>query len=194
MQRTHVRFLVVALVVASLVWIGYRVAGTIGRQRHGPVGTALGILPDAAQRLRDFHRVKLENGRMVWELRAQEAHVFEEDHRAVVRHPEMIFYTDGEQRARLRGDEGRVVLDGVELEAVELSGNVQVEGDGYQLETAKATYKRGNDVIVAPGDVRIAGKNLTVEGRDLEVAVSTRRLTLKRDVHVTLTKRDGQGP
>jgi LPS export ABC transporter protein LptC len=193
MQRAHVRFLVVALVAASLAWIGYRVAGTIGRQRRDPVGAALGILPDAAQRLRDFHRVKLEDGRMVWELRAQEAHVFEEDHRAVVRHPEMIFYTDGEQRARLRGDEGQVFLDGAELRAVELSGNVQVEGDGYQLETEKAIYTRERDVIVAPGDVRIAGRNLSVEGSDLEVAVSTRRLTLKRDVHVTVTNRDGQG-
>lgn len=193
MQRTQVRFLVATLVAASLVWIGYRVAGTVARQRHDVVGTALRILPDAAQRLQDFHRVKLENGRMVWELRAREAHFFEEDNRALIQRPEMIFYTDGEQRARLRGDEGHVILDGTDLQTVELTGSVRVEGDGYVLETHRAVYERERDVIVAPGSVRIVGKNLTVQGDELEVAVSTNHLTLRRDVHVTLTNRDGQG-
>ena len=192
MRRTQVRLLVGTLVAASLVWIGYRVTDTVSRRRD-VVGSALRILPEAAQRLQDFHRVKLENGRMVWELRAREAQLFEDDHTAVVRAPEMIFYVDGVERARLRGDEGHVMLDGVDLRSVELVGAVRVEGEGYVLDTDRATYERDRDVILAPGRIHIASDNLTVEGRDMEITVSTRRLTLHRDVQVTVTNDDEDG-
>lgn len=190
MQRAQVRVLVVTLVAASLAWIAYRVTDTVTRRRPDLVMDALRLLPDAAQRLQDFHRVKLENGRMIWELRAQEAQLFEEEHRAVVQGPEMIFYGDGTERGRVRGDEGVLILDGAEIESVELRGAVRVEGDGYVLETEQATYVRARDVIVAPGAVRISGKRLAAAGDQMEIDVSDRRLVLRGTVRVTLAGRD----
>ena len=186
MQRTQLRLVAVTLVAASLAWIGYRVADTMSRRRHDAVGDILPIVPDAAQRLQDFHRVKLENGRLAWELRAREAQYFEEEQRAVVRQPEMIFYSDGEERARLRGAEGRLVFDGTDLQTVDLEGAVRVDGDGFVVETELATYNRDRDIVSAPGAVRIVGRTLTVLGNEMEIAVSTRRMTLRRDVHVTV--------
>lgn len=193
MQRAQLRLIVVTLVATSLMWIGYRVAGTIVRRRHAPVGATLQILPNAAQRLEDFHRVKLENGNMVWELRAKEAQYFEGDESAIVREPRMIFYVDGEERTRLSGDVGHLTFDGTDLRSVEVRGEVSVEGDGYVLQTERATYEHDRDVIIAPGAVRIAGGNLTVHGDEMEVTVSTRRLTLHRNVHVTVASPDGDG-
>jgi len=186
MQRTQLRLVAVTLVAASLAWIGYRVADTMSRRRHDAVGDILPIVPDAAQRLQDFHRVKLENGRLAWELRAREAQYFEEEQRAVVRQPEMIFYSDGEERARLRGAEGRLVFDGTDLQTVDLEGAVRVDGDGFVVETELATYDRDRDIVTAPGAVRIVGRTLTVLGSEMEIAVSTRHMTLRRDVHVTV--------
>lgn len=189
MQRAQLRLIAVTLVVASLAWIGYRVADTMSRRRHDAVGDALQIVPDAAQRLHDFHRVKLENGRLAWELRAREARYFEEEQRAVVEKPEMIFYSDGEERARLRGAEGRLVFDGTDLLTVDLEGAVRVDGDGFVVETELATYDRDRDIVTAPGAVRIVGRRLTVLGSEMEIAVSARRMTLRRDVRVTLANR-----
>jgi len=186
MQRTQLRLIAVTLVVASLSWIAYRVADTMSRRRHDVVGDALQIVPDAAQRLQDFHRVKLENGRLAWELRAREAQYFEEEQRAVVQGPEMIFYSDGEERARLRGAEGRLVFDGTDLVSVDLEGAVRVDGDGFVVETELATYERDRDIVTAPGAVRIIGRELTVLGSEMEIAVSTQRMTLRRDVRVTV--------
>jgi LPS export ABC transporter protein LptC len=192
MQRTQLRLVVVTLVVSSLAWIGYRVADTMSRRRHDAVGDVLQILPDAAQRLQDFHRVKLENGRLEWELRAREAQYYEEEHRAVVQQPEMIFYSDGEERARLQGAEGRLVFDGTDLLTVELRGGVRVQGDGFVLETDLAAYDRDRDVITAPGPVHIDGRDLTVLGQQMEIAVSSQLLTLRRDVRVTVRPKDDE--
>jgi LPS export ABC transporter protein LptC len=186
MQRAQLRLIAVTLVVASLAWIGYRVADTMSRRRHDAVGDVLQMVPDAAQRLQDFHRVKLENGRLAWELRAREAQYFEEEQRAVVREPQMIFYSDGEERARLRGSEGRLVFDGTDLQTVALEGAVRVDGDGFVVETDVATYDRDRDLVTAPGAVRIVGQDLTVLGSEMEIAVSAQRMTLRRDVRVTV--------
>lgn len=193
MQRAQLRLIVVTLVAVSVAWIVFRVTDTIMRRRHAAVGAALQILPEAAQRLEDFHRIKLENGKMVWELRAREAQYFEGDQSAVVLGPRMIFYTDGEERARLSGAEGHLTFDGTDLVSVEVRGAVSVEGDGYVVQTEQATYNHGRDAIVAPGAVRIAGGNLTVRGEGMNVAVSALRLTLQRNVHVTVAKPDGHG-
>jgi len=191
MQRTQLRLIVVTLAVASLAWIGYRVADTLTNRRQPAVGGALRLLPEAAQRLHEFRRVKLEHGHTVWQLSAREAQYFEEGQRAVVREPEMVFYAEGEENGRLAGYKGSLRFDGTDQRSVEMSGGVRVEGSGYVLETDKATYERDRDTIMAPGAVRISGHNLAVSGSDMEISMSDRRMTLHRDVRVTLTNADG---
>ena len=191
MQHAQLRLILVTVAVASLAWIGYRVADTLRNRREQPLGSALRLLPDAALRLHDFRRVKLEDGRAVWEVSAREAQYFEDGNRAVVRRPEMVFYADGGDKARVAGGEGSLSFDGADLRSVELHGGVHVEGSAYVIETEAATYERDRDVIIAPGTVRISGRNLEVQGNEMEVFVSTRRLTLHRDVCVTLTSPDG---
>jgi LPS export ABC transporter protein LptC len=190
MQRVQLRLIVVTLVAASLVWIGYRVADTVSR-RQDIVDSAPQILPNAAQRLEDFHRVKLEHGALAWELRAKEAQYFDDDSVAVVHDPEMIFYSDGTEQARLRGKEGHLTFDGQDMTSVELRGAVVVEGSGYVLETEQATYHRDRDVINAPGAVRITSDTMTVLGTEMDIVVSSRLMTLHRDVRVTITNAGG---
>jgi LPS export ABC transporter protein LptC len=191
MRRARLRLFVLALVVAALGWIAYRVvADVVALRRSDLVNTALQLVPDAAQRIEDFRRVKLQDGQPVWEISAREAQYFESDQRVVIRNPEMIFYEAGAEKARLHSDKGQLVLDGKELQTVEMQGAVQLEASGLTLRTDAATYMRERDAIVAPGQVTISGPDLTVEGSDMEVTVSTQRLTLRRRVRVTLTNRD----
>jgi LPS export ABC transporter protein LptC len=191
MQRAQLRLMVVTLAAASLVWIGYHVAEVLKSQRHDVVGRAPGLYPEAAQRLEDFQRVKVEDGNVVWELSAREAHYFADGDRAVVQQPEMVFYEDGVEKARLASEEGNISFNGTDLQSVEMRTSVRVEGAGYVVETDNATYERERDVIVAPGAVRIVGDRLTLVGSKMEVGVSTRRLTLLGDVRVTLASSNG---
>jgi lipopolysaccharide assembly outer membrane protein LptD (OstA) len=97
------------------------------------------------------------------------------------------------KEGRLAAEEGNVVFNGTDLQTVELRVAVRVEGEGYVVETEAATYDRERDVIVAPGAVRIVGRNLTILGTEMEIAVSTNKMTLHRDVHVTLATTDAEG-
>ena len=191
MQRRQLRLAVFMIASASLAWIGYRVADVLSDRRQETAVPALRLLPDAAQRLQDFRRVKLERGRTVWELSAREAQTFDGEDRAVVRGPEMVFYSDDVEKGRLSGEEGHLTFDGSDLRSVEMRGRVRVEGAGYVMETDVALYERDRDVIVAPGAVRIAGHNLTVHGSEMEIAISERLLTLRRNVTVTLANPNG---
>jgi LPS export ABC transporter protein LptC len=191
MQRAQLRLIVVVLAVVSLGWVGYRVSRVLNARRQDDVGSALRLLPDAVQRLQDFQRVKLEDGRVVWELSAREAQYFEDGHRAVIKGPEMTFYTDGVKEGRLAAEEGSVIFDGADLRTVEMRVGVRVEGSGYVVETESATYERERDRIVAPGAVRIVGRNMTVRGSEMEIAVSEQKMTLRRDVRVTFSNANG---
>lgn len=193
MHRAQLRLIVVVLAVAGLGWVGFRVSGVLRNRPPEDVGTVLRLLPDAAQRLQDFQRVKLEDGNVVWELSAHEAQYFEDGNRAVVKGPEMTFYSDGVKEGSLAAEEGKLVFDGTDLQTVEMRVAVRVEGKGYVVETEAATYDRDRDVIVAPGAVRIVGSNLTILGSEMEIVVSTNKMTLHRDVHVTLATTDAKG-
>ena len=84
------------------------------------------LLPEVAQHIRNFHRVKVKNGRMEWEIKADDARYFAKDNTVVVRAPELSVYTEGGTlQAWVTGEEGRLVLAGQEeITSVVLTGSV----------------------------------------------------------------------
>ena len=188
MRRTRLRAALLIVVGAALGGIGYLVSRDV-RARHGHGLDELGadFLPEVAQRIQNFHRVKVENGRMVWEITAKDARYFEQDSQIVVLEPKMTFFMKEEGRAaHLAGAEGRITLDGREVKALTLRGNVAVRLDDLQLETNEATYDRERDLITAPGIVTVHGRTLDVRGRRMEVDVGPQHVRLLEDVHTTV--------
>src|SRR5215470_9786051 len=126
--------------------------------RHDQAERALpaqDLLPEVSQRIRDFRRVKVSDGRTVWELKANEAQYFEEQKEILVIHPEVAFYGDGDP-VRMVGREGHVRLDGRELDWLNVDGGVQVSVGDYKLETEQAVYYRDRNSIVAPKGIHVS--------------------------------------
>ena len=96
-----------------------------------------------------------------------------------------VFLEDGRAVA-LRGANGRVFLEGKELQRVELSGDISVRLDTYTMRMDAAHYEAGRGVIVAPGAVRIDGEGFQLLGERMEVDVEDQRLVLSDKVHTTL--------
>jgi len=190
MRRRRLRLVVVGIVVAALAGIGYRAANILARQRERAASGYINLFPEAEQRLKDFRRVKLQQGRMVWELSAREAQYDEDAKRAAVRGPEITFFADGEERGRLRGERGSVTFQGGDIGTVEMQGRVRVEARKYVVEADKATYDRASDLIVAPGPVSIRSGSVRVEGTEMKIKVSTHHLTIAHEVHATLIQDD----
>ena len=96
---------------------------------------ALDLVPDAAQRIQDFHRVQVRDGKKEWEIAAAEARYLEDEHKVVVRAPMVRLYLKDGRSIGIRGDEGVVLLDGKELRSVDLSGAVEVTLADYIVRT-----------------------------------------------------------
>jgi len=191
MRRRRLRAAVLVVVAVALAALGYGVARNVAQR---PVRTLreLGkdFLPEAAQRIRNFRRVKMEKGRMVWEITAEDAQYYEKQDEVVVRQPRLTVYLeDGTRQARISGSEGLIALTGQELRTVTLRGTVTARLDDLEVNTDEAVYDRATDVLRAPGLVTIRGEQIDLRGRGLEVEVTPQQVRLLEGVHTVLQAR-----
>ena len=191
MQRSRLRVALLAVVVAALAGIGLATWQNVrARRPHTLADLGADFLPEVAQHIQNFRRVKLKDGKAVWEVKAADAQYFDGDQQVVVHKPRITFYLEGGgRRAELVGDEGRLTLDGKELSSVTIQGGVVLVLDQLEFRADEARYDHAADRIEAPGLLTIRGKTLYVRGQGLEVDVTPRRVRLLGDVH-TVLKRD----
>jgi LPS export ABC transporter protein LptC len=187
MRRRRLRTALLMVVVASLVGIGYLVSRSVARRADPLLELGADLLPQVAQRIQNFRRVKVEKGRTVWEITAEDAQYLAQSDEVVVREPRMRLYLkDGGRECQVTGSEGRLVLDGRELRGLTLRGSVHVLMDDLQLETDEATYDRERDLITSPARVVIRGRALEVHGLGMEISVGPQQVRLLDDVHTTV--------
>ena len=147
----------------------------------------LDFLPEAAQRIVDFRRVKMEGDRKAWEVAASEAQYFEEENQVAVKAPEVNFYLKGEQGVvSIKGDEGKILLNGREMDRVELTGAIEVRFKDYLVRTDRAVYERVSDTVQSPNAVTIDGNGLLLTGRRMTVEMEAQRLRLDGEVTTVL--------
>src|SRR5438477_2709933 len=148
MRRTRLRAALLVVVGAALAGIGYLVSRNVASHRVRTLrDLGTDFLPQVAQRIQNFHRVKVENGRAVWEITAKDAQYFEQDDAIIVVEPRMTFFMKEEGRAaHLSGTEGRITLAGHDVSKLTLRGAVAVRLDDLELDTEEATYDRTQDL------------------------------------------------
>jgi LPS export ABC transporter protein LptC len=186
-MRARLRLLVVALLVAALgggVWLLWRDAAL--RRAAELAAPAVEVLPDVNQRIQSFHRVKVVDGKKVWEVSAREAQYREDDGRVTVLEPVVALFLEEGGEVSLRGTSGTVFLDGRDLKRVEVEGAIAVQLGEYALTTDRASYEADRDLVIAPGKVRIQGGGIDAVGERMEVEVVNQRLRLTDKVTMTL--------
>jgi LPS export ABC transporter protein LptC len=187
MRRNRLRTTLLVVVTTALAGIGYQVWTSMQATRARP-GRSIAIdLPAVAQHIDNFRRVKTKHGKPVWEVKAAEARYFDDQDAIVVRAPEVIFFfEEGTRRATLSGAEGRLQLDGQELETVTVEGDVRLTLDDLEFRTARASYERERDLISAPGAVTITGKALDLKAEGMEVLVTPQQVRLLAQVQTVM--------
>jgi LPS export ABC transporter protein LptC len=192
MSRAQFRFVLGVAVLLLLVTIGYHLIVNVQTQR---ARTALidKIVPDlsqeAEQRMQDFRRFKVRDGKKVWEIAARQARYFGESSEVVVDDPEVsLYFGDGEVIA-FRCREGRVQLDAgaQDITKMELRGDLEMRLGDFVLNTQEAIYESKLNVISSPSLLQVLGPGLTVEGQGYTIEVAHKRLTLDSDVRTTFT-------
>ena len=177
--------LVILAVAAGLVVVLARDGG----QDTGP-GTAARYstdsVPELLQRLRSFHRVVTRHGEKLLEISADEASYYRNDRAVVIKAPHLRFFDKGEDAGSLRGREGRVYLNGHEVESVELAGDVRLDLGDFTLSTEALTYERERHLLITSGAAAIRSAEVTLDANALAIDLEARTLRLEGGVEMSL--------
>jgi LPS export ABC transporter protein LptC len=196
MSRYQVRFVTALVGVLLVGGIIYHLAVTVRKQhRNAQMIEKIkpDIVPGADQRLQNFRRVQMRDGKKVWEIASRQARYFEASGEVVVDAPEVSFYlSDGEVIA-IRCGEGRLHRgkDEKDISQIELKNDLQMQVGDFSLRTQDAVYDTEHHTISSSGAVQIMSRGLLVEGQGYTVEVADKRLLLNSDVRTTLTKEEG---
>lgn len=190
MNRRQLRFAVGSGAVLLLVGVGYGVVRSVREQRAQALQhIGLNLASEADQRIQNFRRVSIREGKKVWEIAAREARYFEAEGTVVVYGPEVAFYLGEGEVVSVRGEEGRLHIRGREVERMVLKGKLEVRFADFLIATEEAAYSRQQGRIFSPGVVEITGRGLTIKGEGCEVAVADKKFILARNVQTVVVPR-----
>jgi LPS export ABC transporter protein LptC len=184
---------------ALLAGLGIQLARSQWQQHlRGLRSAQLDFLPEAAQRIQNFRRVKMEGDRKAWEVAAKEAQYFEEEQQVAVQAPVVNFYLQGDQKGEqtvvsVQGEKGTLYLSGRDMDRAELEGNIEVHFKDYVVKTDRAVYERASDTVVSPAAVTILGNGLSINGGHMTVEMEAQRFHLDGNVQTVLKRGEAAG-
>ena len=193
MRRKQLRAALFLVVACAVGVVGYQTVRSMAVRKIKQGASALGekLKAEVAQQMKNFKRIKIENGRTVWEIEADEAEYMQNASEVVVKGPKVtVHLQDGEHNAIIAGTEGRITLDGTEVKHVELHGTVTIHYDDLELTTDVATYDQVHDIVSAPGAVMLKGRTVEMHATGMEVDVQPQRVRLLADVQTVLRSSD----
>jgi LPS export ABC transporter protein LptC len=185
-----VRTLIGMLMVVAIGAVGVQLLRSQWAQHLRSLRTReLDFLPQVSQRIQNFRRVKMEGDRKVWEVAAREAQYFEEDKQVVVDEPEVNFFVKDDQGVvSVKGKQGKILLDGREMDRVDLEGSIELRFRDYLVQTDRAFYQRADDMVVSPGSVVVTGDGLSLSGERMTLEMGSQRVRIEGKVRTVLQR------
>jgi LPS export ABC transporter protein LptC len=188
--RRRVRVLLGVVMIAVVGAVGIQLARSQWAQHLRSLRTReLDFLPQVAQRIQNFRRVKMDGDKKVWEVAAREAQYFEEERQVVVDEPEVQFFVKDDQGVvSVKGKQGKILLDGREMDRVDLDGGIELRFRDYLVKTDHAFYQRVDDAVVSPGAVLVTGDGLSLSGDRMTVEMGSQRVRVEGKVRTILER------
>ena len=188
--RRRVRMFVGVLMIGVVGAVGVQLARSQWAQHLRSLRTReLDFLPQVAQRIQNFRRVKMQGDRKVWEVAAHEAQYFEEDRQIVVDAPEVSFFVKDDQGVvSVKGKQGKILLDGREMDRVDLEGSIELRFRDYVVLTDRAFYQRADDTVVSPGAVVVTGNGLSLSSDRMTVEMESQHVRFEGKVRTVLER------
>ncbi len=182
MKHKGLRVFLVIAIFASLGLVAYKVTQNIRKNRLA----FLDYVPEAALHVMDFHRTKVEGGRKVWDVAGEEARYLKAEKEAVIKRPRIVFYAKSGDTIEVTGNEGRLFFTDQDMEKMQLQGEIQVNYQGFVLETDEILYLKSTDQMISPAKVIIRGEGLELEGIGMEISLQDEKFRLLQKVKTKL--------
>lgn len=196
MGRNQIRFVLGIGVLVVIVVLGY-----LGARLRQDAETRQMLDEIAAstedgavsQRMSEFRRIKMKDGRKVWEIAARQARYLTDSNTVVIDSPEISFYFQDDETVELNCREGTIHLheETQDLVRIDLNGGLTMQVGDVSFTTDRAVYDHQDNTIVSDGVLNVAGEGFTAAGRGYSVTVDTKRLVLDADVRTTVTRKVG---
>lgn len=196
MGRNQIRFVLGISVLVVIVVLGY-----LGARLRQDVETRQMLDEIAAstedgavsQRMSEFRRIKMKDGKKVWEIAARQARYLADTNTVVIDSPEISFYFQDGETVELNCREGTIHLheETQDLVRIDLNGDLTMQVGDVSFTTDRAVYDHQDNTIVSDGVLNVAGEGYTATGRGYSVTVDTKRLVLDADVRTTVTRKVG---
>ena len=181
MRRLSTVFLV--CFVALLVGLGGMVAWKV---RNRPAPAPPPPAQDADYRIREIHINETLEGNLRWTLDADQAEVFDKEHRTVMNKVTVRVFSK-EAVWTVTADEG--VLDN-EKRDMSVTGNVVVtSNDGLTIETPALYWRNKERDLRTDQPVEIRRTGTTITARGLEVRMQDQEAVLEKNVRVVIENR-----
>jgi len=181
--RKRFRLYLLIGIFLSLGLFSYKVIKEKLAATEGPKMTHLeDETPGAGLTVKDFHRVKIEDGRKVWEVAGEEVRYLKEAGQVEIKNPRFVFYTKQGEPMEGEGSEGQMVLNQNEIEHMRLTGGIEFKYSGFTFSTEEVIYQKDKEQVYSPGKIFLKGEGLQLEGIGMELALKDEKLKLLKRV------------
>ena len=160
------------------VFIGYRQIST------APELLLTSIKEGANLSLGKIRQTATRDGIKEWSLEADSANYMEAENKIDLKKLAVIYFLEDNREVYLEADQGILQTD---TNDIEVSGNVVIRNDEYQMKTEHLNYDHGQRIIVCDQSIRIWGQDGEIKAESAEYDLSADKIVLKGNVVATVS-------
>ena len=166
-----------AVGVIVSVFIGYRQIST------APELLLTSIKEGANLSLGKIRQTATRDGIKEWSLEADSANYMEAENKVDLKKLAVIYFLEDNREVYLEADQGILQTD---TNDIEVSGNVVIRHDEYQMKTEHLNYDHGQRIIICDQSIRIWGQDGEIKAESAEYDLNADKIVLKGNVVATV--------
>ncbi len=134
--------------------------------------------------IRDFAFIQTRDDYNEWEIKAQQAEVFENQRQAVLQELQVQFRLPQGLGMTFHGKQGKLDTQNHDFEIFSDDGSIEVAfNNGYKIATRSLKWTNQEQRILTSDAVQIQGPGLKIYGQGLEAYLASQELKVLSDVH-----------
>jgi LPS export ABC transporter protein LptC len=167
-KMTFVLVVVILLVVAgiSAVFINYRKMMTRGEAQLAKLSE------DVSISIGTVHHTSTRDGIIEWQIDAKSAEYIPERQEVLFKDLNAIFFVENDRKITLIADQGTLKKD---TNDIEVTGNVLVIDDMFQLKTSRLAYEHQSRVMSTSTRVEVKSDSWDLEADSMKLDLNTRK-------------------
>ena len=169
----------IAVGVVIVVYMGYR------RLSQAPELIVSALQDGADMSIGRIHQTATRDGKREWSLEAASAHYMEDEKQVILNELSVTFYLDDGDEVYLTAERGILNTGSNDIE---VSGNIIIKKDTYQMTTEKLNYENKRRLIFTHSPVLLTGEDARVSANSASLDLNTKTIILKGNVESTISE------